>query len=233
MTEPIAFISDIHGNYPALDAVLKDIHQRGIQQVYCLGDLIGFNSMVNEVVDRLREEQIPCIMGNHDYALIHNEGRIDRSKTATRILQRQQKELSSENISFLAEMPESRTISRNNRKLMMVHGGMQDPIDEYLLNFDQEYADNYLEDTHILATGHTHQFFCKQVESGQMHLNPASIGQPRDGDPRASYGILEEDNSFVQVRVEYPVDVIVEDMKRKGYEEYIFQVLYRGVRIGQ
>ena len=81
----IAIISDIHGNLPALDAVLKDIKNQGINTVYCLGDLVGYYCFFNEVVERLEREEIPCIMGNHDYALVKNNGIINRSKTCTTI----------------------------------------------------------------------------------------------------------------------------------------------------
>lgn len=102
----IAVIADVHGNYPALTAVLKDIEAEGVDQVYCLGDLVGYYCMIDEVIDTLRERGIPCLMGNHDYALCFTGGVIDRSKTCTRILGRQLQEIRSDNRDWLSQLPD-------------------------------------------------------------------------------------------------------------------------------
>ncbi len=80
-----AFISDLHGNYPALEAVLKDIDAKGIKNIICLGDVVGYYSMINEVIETLHKRKIPTIMGNHDFAMVNTHGVIERSKTCTNI----------------------------------------------------------------------------------------------------------------------------------------------------
>lgn len=101
----IAFISDIHGNFPALQAVWADIKSRGISEIYCLGDLVGYYCQINEVISFIRDNHIPCLMGNHDYALCYNEGKITRSKTCTSILKSQLSFISITNLYFLRTLP--------------------------------------------------------------------------------------------------------------------------------
>ena len=84
-----AIISDIHGNHPALKAVLEDADREGVNRFFCLGDMVGYYCMFNEVVETIRKRNIPCLTGNHDFALLRNNGIIERSKTCTRILTRQ------------------------------------------------------------------------------------------------------------------------------------------------
>ena len=103
----IAIISDIHGNHPALQAVLKDIENEKADTIHCLGDLVGYYCMINEVIETIRDLQIKTIVGNHDYALLHNGGVIERSKTCTRILSRQLTEIKSANLNFLKNLEES------------------------------------------------------------------------------------------------------------------------------
>lgn len=100
-------ISDIHGNYPALRAVLEDAEKEGVNQLYCLGDLVGYYCLFNEVVSTIREKGIRTLMGNHDYALVKNKGVIERSKTCTRILGRQLTEISPENLAWLETLETS------------------------------------------------------------------------------------------------------------------------------
>ena len=100
----IAFISDIHGNYPALKAVLQDIDSLHVEKVYCLGDLVGYYSQINEVINTIKSRKIECILGNHDYAMIHNKGIIDRSKTCTNVLTKQLGYISSDNLDFLRSL---------------------------------------------------------------------------------------------------------------------------------
>ncbi len=232
MTKAIAFISDIHGNYPALKAVLEDIRSKNIAEIYCLGDLVGYNSMVNEVVETIRDQSIPCLMGNHDYALVHHRGVIERSKTATRLLKRQLEELTPENLNFLNQLPHRLQID-GTVKMELVHGGIHDPIDEYLVNFGDAYLEGQPIEWQVLVTGHTHHFTDKKASDGRRHLNPGSVGQSRDGDPRASYGLYHSDGTFERIRVEYLVDEIVGDMRKKGYPDYVSEILYRGVGVGK
>ncbi len=117
----IAVISDIHGNYPALDAVLKDIDDRKIKTVYCLGDLVGYYCMINEVIDEIRTRNITSLMGNHDFALVNNHGVIPRSKTCTNILCRQLTYITPINFKYLQSLPKSISFLNNNLEYFCVH----------------------------------------------------------------------------------------------------------------
>src|SRR5574344_1322105 len=125
----IAFISDIHGNFPALSAVLNDINQQGIDQIFCLGDLVGYYCCINEVIDEIRKNCIESCLGNHDFALINNGGIIQRSKTCTTTLTKQLGYISKDNINYLKKMSSKLTISYNDKKIICIHGGLNNHID--------------------------------------------------------------------------------------------------------
>lgn len=226
----IAVIADVHGNYPALTAVLKDIEAEGVDQVYCLGDLVGYYCMIDEVIDTLRERGIPCLMGNHDYALCFTGGVIDRSKTCTRILGRQLQEIRSDNRDWLSQLPDHVSFQLGEKTFFCVHGGLEDPIDEYIKEIGEEYFIHHAFTHDVLVSEHTHQL--RNEQAGRfLYLNPGSVGQPRDGNPYSSYLMITETNTWHK-RVSYDVDLIASAMKEKMYEPYIYEILYRGVKIG-
>lgn len=226
----IAVISDIHGNFPALQAVLKDIEAEGVDQIYCLGDLVGYYCMIDEVIDTIRERKIPAIMGNHDFALCHTGGVIERSKTCTRILGRQLQEIRADNRTWLYELPGQLEFQLGNVSFYCVHGGLGDPVDEYIKDIDEDYFNRHGFTHDVLISGHTHQL--RNEKAGKFtYLNPGSVGQPRDGNPAAAYMLLTE-SAWWHKRVVYEVDRVADAMKEKGYEPYIYEILYRGVKIG-
>lgn len=226
----IAVISDVHGNYPALAAVLKDIETEGVDQVYCLGDLVGYYCMIDQVIDTLRERRIPCLMGNHDYALCFSGGVIERSKTCTRILGRQLQEIRADNRDWLSQLPDNLSFQLGGKTFFCVHGGLEDPIDEYIKEIDEAYFSRHAFPHDVLVSGHTHQL--RNEQAGRFtYLNPGSVGQPRDGNPFSSYLIINATATWHK-RVSYDVDLIVNAMKEKMYEPYIYEILYRGVKVG-
>lgn len=226
----IAVFSDIHGNFPALKAVLEDALAMGATRYYCLGDLTGYYCMINEVIHELRERNVSCVAGNHDIALLHHEGVISRSVTCTRILKRQSELITPANRSYLAALPDSLSFSEGDTRYFAVHGGLEDRVDEYLNDPTEAYfrRNDFRED--VLISGHTHIPASK--EAGVFRwFNPGSVGQPRDGDPRASYLLIHEGQVSFR-RVVYNIDEIADAMKRFGYDAYIYEILYRGVSIG-
>jgi putative phosphoesterase len=225
-----AFISDIHGNYPALEAVLNDIDGKGIKSVICLGDVVGYYSMINEVIEVLRKRRIPTIMGNHDYAMAFADGVIDRSKTCTNVLKKQLTYISHENVDFVKKLPHEYLYKSNNSSFYCVHGGLKDQIDEYLFDADENYFRSNNFQYNYLVTGHTHKLINKKA--GEFyHLNPGSVGQPRDNGRHAAY-LIVDDRGISHLRVEYDVDKIARDMQRLNFGEYIYKGLYTGKKIG-
>lgn len=226
----VAVISDIHGNLPALQAVLDHIEKLKVDQIYCLGDVVGFTSMINETIDLLRAKRIPCLMGNHDYALVHNRGIISRSRTCTKILGRQIEEIREDNREWLKGLVSRLDVDFDFGKATLVHGGIDDPVDEYMY----QVPDNYFENRGFLGQwflhGHTH--FPRLLKIRNVNcLNPGSVGQPRDLDPRAAYAVISDDQVEFH-RVSYDISLIESDMRSKGYEEYVIESIRKGSRIG-
>jgi len=228
----IAVIADIHGNLPALDAVLEDIARRGITQIYCLGDLVGYYCFFNEVVHRISELNIPTIIGNHDYALVFNDGEIKRSKTCTSILKWQLPQLDVQAQSFLKTLPTILEVEFGGKTIQFIHAGLTDPIDEYVFDITDEYLINHNFRHDVLITGHTHLISYKKFYSGKVWLNPGSVGQSRDFDNRASYLILNDAYDVEFVRVKYDYMKVVNAMKQNGFDDYISETLISGKKIG-
>ncbi len=228
----IAIISDVHGNLPALNAVLEDIANKKVDKVYCLGDSVGYYCYFNEVVQKLIDFKIPSIMGNHDYAIVHNSGIIDRSKTCSKILQWQLNHASSCTLDFLRSLSTELVLKLGDKSMFLVHGGLIDPIDEYLFDVNEEYFSQNAFNYDVLITGHTHLPSFKKFYNGKMWLNPGSVGQSRDFDNRASYVIVNGSLDFEFVRVEYDYKMVVDQMTALGFDGYISEVLISGKKIG-
>lgn len=226
----IAFISDIHGNFSALQSVWDDIEKNNISKVYCLGDMVGYYSQINEVIDFLIEKNVPSIIGNHDYALLHNNGIIDRSKTCTNILTKQLTYIRPDNLEYLASLPDYLVIEVNNNKIMCVHGGFNDYIDEYISVVDEKYLLNIDNDITHFITAHSHIPVIKSFNK-LIYANSGSVGQPRDLDSRASYLVLANNKLEIH-RVKYDIDKTVIEMSKAGFPEYISNILYKGTKIG-
>ncbi len=148
--------------------------------------------MVNEVIEEIRKREIPCIMGNHDYALAFNNGVIERSKTCTKILQWQSEVITGDNLTYLKSLKRNIDFSIQTTRFFCTHGGLKDNIDEYLF----EVPANYFSDHHFtfdaLVTGHTHLPSYKSFISGKFWINPGSVGQPRDGNAKSAYEVIDE-----------------------------------------
>ena len=227
----IAIISDIHGNMPALEAVLEDIQSRGISKIYCLGDLVGYYCFFNEVVERIIELNITCILGNHDDALINKDGIIGRSKTCTNILKWQLKKASPSTLNYLRNLPTSLNVTHENFKLRLVHAGLVDNIDEYLMDVSDEYLSQNQFFDNALISGHTHLASYKKLVSGISWFNPGSVGQPRDLNNKASYLILDSNLNPEFIRVSYDFHLVIDMMKKYQFDAYISEGLATGKKI--
>jgi putative phosphoesterase len=228
----LAVISDIHGNIHALEAVWHDIQQRNVDEVICLGDLVGYYCFHNEVVAFVQENGIPCVLGNHDEAFLNRQGVIERSKTCTRILGWQLEHFRSDLLPYLQSIPHRITRRWAGKSMLCIHGGLQDPIDEYLTEVSEAYLkDNRFEDD-VLITGHTHLPGYRKYFNGKMWINPGSVGQPRDGDNRASYALIHEDWNVEFIRVPYNYVEVAKAMELHGFDAYISAPLFSGFKIG-
>jgi putative phosphoesterase len=216
----IAFIADIHGNYEALKAVLSEIDKLGISRIYCAGDTVGYYSQINECCKELRSRKIPSVMGNHDWYMAGG-GFCPRSRSVNKCLAYQRGIIKAENLVWLKSLP----ILIQIDKIQMLHGGWSDPIDEYL-SPTQEYFERVIGD--IFISGHTH-FQALKIFGDKTYCNPGAVGQPRDGDPRASFAVYDG-KAFQLHRVEYNMQKVFDLMEAAGFDDYYYGGLKTGAK---
>ena len=223
----LAILADIHGNLPALEAVLRDVSGRGVEGMVHLGDLVGYGPHPDEVVARVQEQDIGGVVGNYDLAVCHpepDEGvsrylRPDISAVGLATYRWTRDRVSGVSREYLAGLPAQLRIEEGDRKFLLTHGSPERP-NEYLLD---ETPDARLRElffgsgADVLLVGHTHRPQARQVGE-HLLLNPGSVGKPKDGDPRASYLILDTEHGLTaeQVRVEFDVETVVAESVDSG-----------------
>lgn len=221
----IAVISDIHGNYPALKAVIEDIHKQGCDRIISLGDVAGYYCFINECIDLCKQQGVVNILGNHDYYLVSGN-KCPRSHSVNVCIEYQTKVITPENRQWLYESKQL----IDNEHISMRHGGWKDPLDEYIYKFSFKMVNEYKQK--IFVSGHTHRQL-KVVQNGKIYFNPGAVGQPRDYDPRAAYAIVTKDSEVILKRVEYPINRTIEAMRRCGFQARLSECLLRGTKIGE
>lgn len=218
----IAIISDIHGNLPALNAVLDRIDALGCGKILSLGDVVGYYAQPGECIDVLRERDIVNILGNHDHYIVSGEG-CPRSKLVSDITEYQRRIISLEQVQWLSTS-RSHIVDGND---YFVHGGWEDPIDQYLYAIADEH---FPAGAQRLFAGHTH-VQALLVVNGKTFCNPGAVGQPRDGDPRAAFAILSDAGVELH-RIDYDIDQTAFHMQRAGFPVRCYENLYIGAQIG-
>lgn len=214
----IAIISDIHGNYSALKEVLKSIDKMGINEIYCLGDVVGYYTQINECCEELQKRNIKCIMGNHDWYMVAKSF-CPRSNSVNDCMKYQREIITSKNLEWLSTFPTHRQFE----ELSMVHGGWCDPIDEYLEPNEEYFAKI---GGKYFASGHTH-IQIVQKYGDKVYCNPGSVGQPRDGYNRAAFATFDGEK-FQLHRVEYDIDEVGNLMGKAGFSGYYYGCLKTG-----
>jgi putative phosphoesterase len=216
----VGLVSDIHSNRVAFEAVLDDMP--AVDALVCAGDVVGYNPWPAECVEAVREREIPTVMGNHDRAVA--EGTAFRFNAMARAgVEHGRSMLDDDQLNWLAELPDERTVLDGRVKL--VHGHPDDP-DRY--TYPDEFSASMLDDETLLVLGHTHVQGHERFEEGTV-CNPGSVGQPRDGDPRAAYAVADlEEGEIDERRVEYDIDAVAEAVERAGLPEKIGRRLYAG-----
>lgn len=194
----IAIISDIHANIIALKAVLKDIAEQQVDRIYCVGDLVGYAPFPNEVIDLIREQNIPTVMGNYDDGIGYQRFicGCDYKNAAAEALGHESiawtnKHTSEENKEFLRKLPKEIRVTIAGKRLLLVHGS-PNRLNEYVTEeISKDYASELiaLANTDILICGHTHLPF-SMVLKDKLLINVGSVGKPKHGDPHALYALL-------------------------------------------
>lgn len=236
----IAIFSDIHGNLPALDAVLADLTaQPEIDRTYCLGDLVGYAPFPNEVTERIRASGIPTIIGNYDdgtgsdrddcgcaYKEPEAKALGDQSFAWTKA------HVTAENKSFLRSLPREIRLTLAGVRVLLVHGSPR-RINEYLYEDRPDASFQRLaaaSDADVIVFGHTHIPYTKRVDQ-VLFVNVGSVGKPKDGDPRACYLILEVRDGTVDARfrrVAYPVEAAAEAIRQSDLPDAFAAMLESG-----
>jgi len=236
----LAFISDIHSNFEALQSVLNDIEKRQIDRIYCLGDLVGYGPNPNEVIDLIREKNIVTVMGNYDDAVgyekescgcSYNPGR--ETEVGDESLNWTIKVTTPENKEFLRNLPKRLSIEVEGVKVLLVHGSPLNYLLEYVKpTTNAERLKILTKDVEedVIINGHTHLMMAKHV-FGKTVLNPGSVGRTKDGIPGATYLILNIDNGvfwYEFIHVKYDVKKVVEEIVRVGLPIELGTVLTLG-----
>ena len=228
--QPVAIISDIHSNIEALDAVLKEIDRRGIREIICLGDIVGYGASPVECLERLNGILTVCLRGNHDDAVI-NECELDHFNSIPRAaMEWTRKQLSPDDRIYLAGLPYTSRFSG----AVLTHSDFTEPEKwKYILYEDDARSNFGVLESDIGFFGHSHRPVIFEEDDGVIQkiaggkcvldegrrylINPGSVGQPRDRDPRASFAIFDPVSKGVEiVRVEYPVEEAREKILRAG-----------------
>ena len=208
----IAIISDIHANLEALTTALEFISQSDVQSMYCLGDVVGYGANPNECVELLQKNTIPCVVGNHDKAVFDVVLQHTFSAKAKSALEWTKNNISFQSLNFLKDLP-PRIIENG---CTFVHSTPDQPFQfKYIL--DQEDAEHYFPffETQICFIGHSHRagIFCddgitQRVQREKKFIvNVGSIGQPRDGDWKLSFGVFDTERcEYQNIRLEYDVE---------------------------
>jgi len=226
-----ALISDIHSNLESFRAVLADIREQGISEIFCLGDVVGYGPNPCECIDLAMKCRV-CLLGNHDQGALFDPEGFNSGAERAIFWTRNQLESSDSNMrdqdrrwDFLGELPRD----YQEDDLLFVHGSARNPLNEYVFPEDI-YNRRKLEKIFALVRryafqGHTHvpgvftenfNFISPEDLGCEYHLsdekamiNVGSVGQPRDGDPRSCYVVLDDDVVHFR-RVEYPVEQTIE-----------------------
>lgn len=224
----IGVIADPHSNMNALEAVLEDMPR--VDRIICAGDLVGYGPDPNEVVDRLREEGVDAVMGNHDFA-VANRKYGSLSETAADVARWTRRELEEDNLEFLKGLPETLRMEEGY-DIFMVHGTPRKPLKEYIYpGVSNRVLAKMTKgvDDDLIVLGHTHVPLNQTIQ-GKVVLNPGAVGQPRDRDPKAGYIVLKlgREMEVIQNRVSYDIDGTEQKIKESGLPERFATRLHFG-----
>jgi putative phosphoesterase len=225
----IAVISDVHSNLEALEAVLERLEG---MDLYCLGDLVGYGASPNEVLERLRERRVFSVMGNHDYAVLNRDTTMFNPRAAAAVHWTADY-LSEQNREYLRTLPMDARLELGVVTAYLTHGSPDDSLWEYVDPTTHSLLfGHYLRKLKVglLGLGHTHIPYVWPEEEG-MVFNPGSVGQPRDGDPRASYAVVTIGEGKPEVethRVEYDCDTAAKKIREGGLPDALARRLFTG-----
>lgn len=254
----IALVSDIHSNVDALRAVLDHADVQNVDRLYCLGDVVGYNANPAECAELVKERCDLTILGNHDWAVTLGEP-TGFNLAAKAGVEYSRRMLEPEHVKFLSGLKPEQHLDFDGTRVDLYHGSPADPLWQYVFpaGATSVFVDlaGRLDDAtaHVVALGHTHvpmllnahaspakgwgalpdQFVQPNLDAGRPRplvlANPGSVGQPRDGDPRAAYAILDTDEVQLEFhRVTYDVAAAARAIRTAGLPDLLAERLFIG-----
>ncbi len=240
-----AIISDIHSNLPALEAVLDDIDEIGADEIWCLGDIVGYGADPNDCTTLIRERTAHSLIGNHDLAVLGNIDATTFSAHAAFAVAWTKEVCSYETLEFLSGLGPS----SERDGVGLFHASPRDPVWEYVLSFEQATECLEMQPEPVCMIGHSHvalHFTGPDVDGqvkgaqalagteldlshGRWLINPGSVGQPRDGDPRAAWLEFDDDGwKSTHHRVKYDIDAASDAIIAAGLPAHLAERLHMG-----
>jgi diadenosine tetraphosphatase ApaH/serine/threonine PP2A family protein phosphatase len=239
-----ALLSDVHGNLPAFEAVLADIDAQGVEEIWCLGDLVGYGAQPDECVELARQRCDLCLAGNHDMVVTGAIDIADFSSSAAAAALWTRENIDGGALEFL----EGLSPQQDGRAIGLYHASPRDPVWEYVLSGWQADECMDLMESRVGAVGHSHVALWfgrteegkvdggaaeadleQDLSDGEWLINPGGVGQPRDGDPRAAWLLLDTEEWTAQWRrVEYPIEKAAAAIEKAGLPALLAQRLYVG-----
>jgi predicted phosphodiesterase len=237
--------SDIHGNLPALDAVLASMESRKVERLICLGDLVGYGPHPNECVAKVKSVADHCIIGNHDSVALKRETPLSFNVYARAAIEWTQGVLTPDSIDYLKALPYIAELGRST----FVHASPMSPADwHYVADLDDAIEGFEYFQTQFCFIGHTHSPVMVAIQNGspdipaviegpvyrpeaneKLLVNVGSVGQPRDRDPRASWCLMDSDGGWLEiVRVEYDYTITQKAMRDLNFATFLVERLAVG-----
>jgi diadenosine tetraphosphatase ApaH/serine/threonine PP2A family protein phosphatase len=238
----VAVISDVHANYQALEAVLKEIDAARVDAVWCLGDTVGYGPRPNECCDVVRDRAAYSLVGNHDLVVLGDLELSEFNDEAAAAAIWTSEVLTAESRAFLASLKPSGEVEGVD----LFHASARDPVWEYVLTEEAARGTLELSSAQLILVGHSHVALAITADDGRVGggparggskirldgrrlLNPGSVGQPRDGDPRAAWMLLDLEGRFAEFRrVPYSIERTQAEMREQGLPPALASRLQRG-----
>lgn len=226
----ILVISDVHANWPALRAVSQEPHDVCL----CVGDIVDYGLEPSPCIAWVKEHAAHTVRGNHDHGAAQDVTVTAVSgfkylTSVTRPVTRQL--LNADELKFLGRLPVTRAATVDRVCYYLVHATPRDPLDEYAAGDPTQWAKRLEDvDAQIVCVGHTHMPYVLEI-NGKIVVNPGSVGLPRDGDPRASYAVIEGKKVELK-RLEYPVEETVQVIEASALPDQAKQMLIQVYRTG-
>lgn len=242
----VAVISDIHGNYHALEAVLTELEEGEHDALWCLGDLVGYGPRPNRCCSSVAARADLCLAGNHDLGVLGQVSLDDFATDAALSAEWTREVLEDDERAFLESLKPAAASEEPAAELF--HASPRDPVWEYVLTGESALAALELTSAPLVLVGHSHVPLAIVLDDGRLSgglamegteadlgrgrwlLNPGSVGQPRDGDQRAAYVLIDFDEPRATFhRVEYEIERTQAEIRERGLPDTLAERLAHGV----